>query len=93
MNWAPNRWAFLLTSVVVLALVVIFVRIDTSQAYVKTSWEYKVIYTDGQKSPQGMDDPERGLNRQGMDGWELVNFIHTDGMPDLHGTWVFKRPK
>jgi hypothetical protein len=55
--------------------------------------EYRVLNTNVQRSPTGMEDPKRGLNQRGMEGVELVHFIREDGMSELRGTWIFKRPK
>ena len=93
MNWVGlagnKRWALLLICVVVVTFIVILGRNDSGRAYAKAPWEYKVV----EGNVVGAGDPERGLNQLGMDGWELVNFIRTDGSPERSGTWIFKRPK
>jgi hypothetical protein len=92
MNWSPKRWALLLACVAVLTFIVILGRTESGKAYAKTSWEYKVVH-QGDRLPSGMEDPERGLNQLGMDGWELVYFMRNDQGAELQGTWIFKRPK
>ena len=87
MNRSSKRWALLLACVVVLTFIVIIGRIESGKAYAKTSWEYKVV------KELSAAEPERALNQLGTDGWELAYFIHTDGLSELTGTWVFKRPK
>lgn len=91
MNWTSKRWALSLACIVVLTFIVILGRTDIGKASPKTSWEYKVVNTNSQRST-GMEDPERGLNQLGMDGWELVHYIRDDG-PIASGMWIFKRPK
>lgn len=85
MNRSPKRWELLLACVVVLTFMVILGRTESGKAYTKTSWEYKVV-----KEPA---DTERSFNQLGTEGWELVYFMHTDGLSELTGTWIFKRPK
>lgn len=87
MNLVSKRWALLAFLVIVLTLIVVFGRNYSGQAYAKTSWEYRIVNSDGIS--------ESGLNQLGMDGWELVQFIRTDPreVRELGGKWIFKRPK
>ena len=88
MNLVSKRWVLLSTfTVIVLTLIVVFGRNYSGQAYAKTSWEYKIVYSEA--------IGESSLNQLGMDGWELVLFIRTDPreVRELGGKWLFKRIK
>ncbi len=87
MNRSTKRWALFLACIVVLTFIVVVGRTESGKANTKTSWEYKVV------KELSAADPERSLNQLGTEGWELVYFMHTDGLSELTGTWVFKRLK
>ena len=84
MNLVSKRWAILTFIVIVLTLIVAFGRNYSGQASAKTSWEYRIVFSEG--------IGESSLNQLGMDGWELVLYGRDDGAP-LRGSWIFKRPK
>lgn len=87
-----NRLMFVVVIIVLLACVGIIGWSNRSQAAAKTVWEYKFINSSDQNSHPYMGDPERGLNKLGAEGWELVQFNPHDGTY-WSGVWIFRRAK
>ena len=82
--------ALLLSCLTIVTFVVAFGRESSGKAPASVVWEYKVLEKTGGEPP-GLSDSQRGLNQLGADGWELVQFIRTEG--EIRGIWIFKRPK
>lgn len=60
---------------------------DKAKGQAKVVWEYKIITINAPTMP------ERALNQLGLEGWELVQVIHTSINDVGHGEYILKRAK
>ena len=84
--------ALLLGCLTVVLLVVAFGRasIGKVSATATVYWVYK-FFNNSAAAPSPAPELERSLNQLGLNGWELVQFVRSDG--EARGMWIFKRPK
>jgi hypothetical protein len=85
--------ALLLGCLTVVLLVVAFGRASSGKVSASATiyWEYKVVNKTAAEPSPGLPELEHGLNQLESDGWELVQFVRTEG--EARGMWIFKRPK
>jgi hypothetical protein len=81
-----------LISVVLLACAGIATWTGRSQASSRAEWEYRIVGIEVYAAGR-LGEPERTLNQLGAEGWEFVQFIHTDEVAGFQGKYLFKRPK
>jgi hypothetical protein len=82
-------WLIILATVLLLTAIG-WTSYGQRQRAAATNWEYKVVYSPGERSMT-----ERKLNELGSQGWELVacQQINQEGVTIGAGNYYFKRAK